>query len=149
MKILITVVPLVPVFLILLGFGLWWSRGEATAHRFVHESSRPQNLTRVVPIAPSRPDCKLVVSELCDLARREAALRKESIRAADGHRPPLDNGERFVLRVLADRVDVLRAHRLAQSGSDQLLLDVEALDGIRQRDQQTRVLRSVRPNTVA
>ncbi len=149
-KILITMVPMVPVFLILFGFGLWSSRDETVARGPGPGSSPSQNLTRVVSIAPARSDSELVLSELCRLARREAALHHESLRAADGARAPLTHEERFVLRVLTDRVNVLRAHRSAQPEADRFLLDVEALDAIRQRDEQTRTLRSVpQPNTVA
>ncbi|MCP3913191.1 MAG: hypothetical protein GY713_19850 [Actinomycetia bacterium] len=146
---LITVVPMVPALLILLGFGIWSSRSEAGERREIAVVPF-QNLTRVVPIAPSRPDCEHVLSELCRLARREAVLRNESMRAASGHREQLTDEECFVLRVLADRVDVLRAHQMARGQSGQLLLDVEALDFIRQRDENTRALRSVpRPRTAA
>ncbi len=140
---------MVPALLILLGFGIWSSWSEATER--VGAAVVPfQNLTRVVPIAPSRPDCEHVLSELCHLARREAVLRNESMRAATGHREQLTDEERFVLRVLADRVDLLRAHQLVRAPSGQLLLDVEALGSIRLRDEGTRALRSVpRPNTVA
>lgn len=150
MNILITVAPMVLVFLLLVGFGVWSSRGETRAARTAVQPSPSHNLTMVVPIAPTRSDRELVLSELCELARRETVLRHESVRAAGGDRAPLSNEERFVLRVLADRVDVLRACRAAQSDSTQLLLDVEALDAVRQRDENSRSLRSVpQPDSVA
>ncbi len=54
---------MVPALLILLGFGIWSSRSEAGERREIGVVPF-QNLTRVVPIAPSRPDCEHVLSEL-------------------------------------------------------------------------------------
>jgi hypothetical protein len=148
--ILITVAPMVPVLAVLIGVGIWCSRGEFVA-RPEPMSGASRNLTRVVPIAPTRTDdVGPILDELCRLARRESSMITAELRAAAGERTPLTEGEQFILRVTAARVDVLRAHRPLPARSDEILTDVEDLLDLRRRLEQLETLDAeARSQTVA